>query len=94
MINTILFTPATELTAGSSTYTVTVEDVKDNVGNTIDKKVVQFTTAAAALDFASASVEDGAQAVDRQKTINVNLNKAVDGEVVTVALVRVMVLQI
>ena len=33
---------------------------------------VQFKTAAAALDFGSASIEDGAQAVDRQKTITVN----------------------
>ncbi|WP_433744965.1 Ig-like domain-containing protein [Falsibacillus pallidus] len=79
------FVPAEELNAGA-VYTVTVEGVKDIAGNTIAKKVVQFTTSAASLDFASATVTNGAQAVDRQKTISVDLNKKVNGETVNVVL--------
>ncbi|KYD16951.1 Ig-like domain-containing protein [Saccharococcus caldoxylosilyticus] len=67
------FTPAGDL-AYDSTYTVTVENVKDIAGNTIAKKVVQFKTVAAAKQVVETSIVDGAQAVDRQKTIKFKLN--------------------
>ncbi|KYD31176.1 Ig-like domain-containing protein [Parageobacillus toebii] len=67
------FTPAADL-AYDSTYTVTVENVKDIVGNTIAKKVVQFKTVAATKKVVETSIADGAQAVDRQKTIKFKLN--------------------
>ncbi|MDE8564817.1 Ig-like domain-containing protein [Anoxybacillus rupiensis] len=67
------FTPAADL-AYDSTYTVTVENVKDIAGNTIAKKVVQFKTVAATKKVVETSIADGAQAVDRQKTIKFKLN--------------------
>lgn len=69
------FTPAAKLNAGA-VYTVTVEGVKDIVGNTIGKKVVQFTTTAAAVKVAETSVADGAQAVNRKQTITAKLTTA------------------
>ncbi|MGM0805748.1 MAG: Ig-like domain-containing protein [Bacillota bacterium] len=69
-----VFNPTADLSA-DAVYTVTAENIKDTIGNTIAKKVVQFQTAAASVEVTSSSVVDGAQAVDRLKSIKVTLNQ-------------------
>lgn len=61
------FKPAAEL-AKSTVYTVTVDGLKDKVGNTIDKFITSFKTIAGQPSLVSASVKDGETNVDRLKT--------------------------
>lgn len=73
------FKPAAEL-AKSTVYTVTVDGVKDKVGNTIDKFVTSFKTIAGQPSLVSASVKEGETNVDRLKTKTVVFDAKVDDE--------------
>ena len=70
------FTPATNL-AYDTTYTVVLKDVKDVIGNTIVQKANDFKTVADNAKVVSASIENNAVSVDRQKTITFTLDQEV-----------------
>ena len=68
-----IFTPSKDL-SNDTTYTVTVEGLKDIAGNKIDKAQFQFKTVAAATKVTSCTISNGDTAVDLQKTIKFTVN--------------------
>ena len=67
------FIPAKDLNY-ASVYTLTLKDVKDVVGNTIETKAVSFKTAPDAVRVSSISIEDGAVSVNRIPAITIKFN--------------------
>ena len=66
-------TPKKDLSYNTS-YTVTVDGIKDVYGNKIAKNQFQFKTVAAATKVTAISIANAETAVDLQKTITVTLN--------------------
>lgn len=71
-----VFTPDAKLTA-STVYTVTIDGVKDTVGNAVTKKITSFKTAGANAVVSSTGVVDGQTNVDLNKSFTVVFDKDV-----------------
>nr|P35825.1 RecName: Full=S-layer protein; AltName: Full=Surface layer protein; Flags: Precursor [Geobacillus stearothermophilus]CAA50409.1 surface layer protein [Geobacillus stearothermophilus] len=80
--NKFVFTPSQELKAGT-VYSVTIDGVRDKVGNTISKYITSFKTVSANPTLSSISIADGAVNVDRSKTITIEFSDSVPNPTIT-----------